>query len=208
MKKIKLIAFDLDGVLVDGRGSWAQVHEGLGTLEQSEINGHEYFSGRITFDEWAERDVSLWMGVDIETVKEILYNSHLMKGIDETIPRLKKNYKLAVISGGLKILADHLKEKYNMDYSFGNELMVNDGKVKGINQIVDFGGKGKILEKIANDAGIKTEECAAVGDYINDIPMFRVAGFSIAFNPKDESILEYVDEVIYEKDLRRLLRFF
>lgn len=205
---IKLIAFDLDGVLVDGRGSWAEVHKGLGTLKQSELNGKEYFSGRITFDEWAERDVTLWDGVDIERIKEILYRSHLMKGIDETLTRLKKDYRLAIISGGLKILADHLKERFGMDYSFGNEFRIDDGKVMGINQVVDFKGKGRILKEIADDAGIETGECAAVGDYINDIPMFKAAGFSIAFNPKDESILEYADEVIYEKDLSRLLTFF
>ncbi|MEA3254860.1 MAG: HAD-IB family phosphatase, partial [Candidatus Altiarchaeota archaeon] len=108
MNGIKLIAFDLDGVLVDGRGSWAEVHKGLGTLKQSELNGKEYFSGRITFDEWAERDVTLWEGVDIERIKDILYSAHLMTGIDETLHNLKRNYRLAIISGGLKILADYL----------------------------------------------------------------------------------------------------
>ncbi|MEA3255184.1 MAG: HAD-IB family phosphatase, partial [Candidatus Altiarchaeota archaeon] len=162
----------------------------------------------ITFDEWAERDVTLWEGVDIERIKDILYSAHLMTGIDETLHNLKRNYRLAIISGGLKILADYLKDRFSMDYSFGNELRVNDGRVKGINQVVDFKGKGRILREIADDMGIEIDECAAVGDYINDIPMFKAAGFSVAFNPKDESILQYVDEVIYETDLSRLLKFF
>jgi len=41
--KTKLIAFDLDGVLIDGGGSWNAAHSGLGTLEASRINGEAYF---------------------------------------------------------------------------------------------------------------------------------------------------------------------
>ena len=204
---IKLVAFDLDGVLVDGGGSWFSVHQGLGTLAQSQINGSEYFSGRITFEEWARRDVSLWEGVDVGKLREILYATQLMPGIDETLPKLRERYRIAIISGGLKMLADRIKEAYFLDYSFGNELVVKDGKVAGIKHTVDFGGKGEILKRLAGELSISTKQCAAVGDYLNDIPMFAAAGYSIAFNPKNPEVAESADEVIYEKDLRRILDF-
>lgn len=205
---IELIAFDLDGVLVDGGGSWMQVHEALGTLEQSRLNGSEYFSGRINFGEWAKRDVALWNGVGIERMKEILYNTRLMDGIEETLPKLKERYRIAIISGGLKMLADHLAERFNLDYCFGNELIVKDGKVAGISHTVDFEGKGEILKRIAGDLGITTKQCAAVGDYLNDIPMFREAGYSIAFNPKDQKVVDNASQAVYEKDLRNILPYF
>ena len=205
---IKMIAFDLDGVLIDGGGSWVQAHQGLGTVKQSQVNGADYFSGKISFDEWARRDVALWNGVDINKLKDILYRSKKMQGIDETLPELKKRYRIAIISGGLKMLADHLKELYDLDYSFGNDLIVRDGRVAGIKETVSFEGKGEILEKVACDLGITTGQCAAVGDYINDIPMFKKAGFSIAFNPKSEEVVECADEVVREKDLRKILKFF
>lgn len=205
---IKLIAFDLDGVLVDGKGSWQEVHKGLGTEENAKIHAEEYHSGKITFDEWARKDTSLWYGTRIERIREILCNVHLMPGISDTIPELRKKYRIVIISGGLNILADRLKEEYEFDHAVANELLVENGLVSGINQIVDFQGKGKILEEIAEFYGIPTQECAAIGDFINDIPMFRVAGFRIAFNPKNGEILKFADKVIYEKDLRRILEFF
>ncbi|MFZ2456472.1 MAG: HAD family phosphatase [Candidatus Altiarchaeia archaeon] len=205
--KIKLVAFDLDGVLVDGGGSWTCAHNGLGTLEASRINGEAYFSGIISFEEWAERDVSLWKGVEIERLKEILYASELMPGIEDTLRALKKKYKIAIISGGLKLLADRVMELYDLDYSFGNELLVRNGIVAGMKQAVDFHGKGKILSGIAEKEGITTKQCAAVGDYLNDIPMFKVAGLSIAFNPKDESVARCADAVVEGKDLRRILEY-
>lgn len=208
MSKIKLIAFDLDGVLVDGNGSWQEVHKGLGTEERAKIHSEEYYSGKIKFDEWAIKDSSLWHGVEIERIREILYNVNLMPGVSDTIPKLKEKYKIAIISGGLNILAERLKREYGFDHAIANELLVEGGKVSGINQMVDFQGKGRILEGIAGLYGISAGECAAIGDFTNDIPMFRVAGFSIAFNPKNNDILEFADEVIYEKDLRRILEFF
>lgn len=208
MSEIKLIAFDLDGVLVDGKGSWQEVHHALGTDERAKIHSDEYYSGGITFDEWARKDASLWHGTEIERIREILYNVNLMPGVSETIPRLRNRYKIAIISGGLNILADRLKGEYNFDHAVANELLVENGVVYGINQIVDFQGKGRILEKIAGYYGISVQECAAIGDFTNDIPMFKVAGFRIAFNPKNEEIVKFADEVIYEKDLRRILDFF
>jgi phosphoserine phosphatase len=208
MRKIKLIAFDLDGVLVDGFGSWWEVHKAVGTLEKSREHAKEYYSGAITFDAWAEKDVGLWLGMDITKIRQAVDDIKLMPGIDETLPALKKKYKLAIISGGLQDLADRIKKKYGIEYAVANRLKVEDGKVSGIDQIVDFKGKGKILEEIASAYGIRPDECAAVGDYINDIPMFDAAGYAIAFNPKNQEVIEHADETVYEKDLRKILHYF
>ncbi len=208
MGQIKLIAFDLDGVLVDGLGSWREVHRALGTLDIAEEHAREYHAGRITFEEWANQDVSLWHGVDIQRIRDILYNVNLMNGIDYTIPLLRDRYKLVIISGGLQILADRVKDEFNMDYAVANNLLVENGRVSGVNQIVDFEGKGEILRKLAELNNVKLRECAAVGDYFNDIPMFKLAGFTIAFDPKDDKITRFADEIIYEKDLTKILPCF
>lgn len=208
MKRIKLIAFDLDGVLVDGYGSWWEVHKALGTLEKSREHAKEYYAGAITFDVWAEKDVELWRGTDITRITKAVEKIELMNGIDETLPALKKKYKLAIISGGLQDLADRIKRKYGIEHAVANKLKVKDGKVAGIDQVVDFKGKGRILGEIAATYGIKPDECAAVGDYINDIPMFDAAGFAIAFNPKNQEVIQHADETVYEKDLRKILQYF
>lgn len=205
---IRLVAFDLDGVLVDGEGSWNAMHRGLGTLEQSRRNGEEFYSGKISFEEWARRDVELWRGVDVETIKEILYSIPLTKGIDKTMKTLRdKNYKIAIISGGIKTLADHVAELYDIDYVYGNDLLIKDSKVAGIRHVVDFDSKGRILRDVAAREGLGSKECAAVGDYLNDIPMFREAGFSIAFNPKNPEVAAAADTVVWGNDLSLILRY-
>lgn len=207
MSEIKLVAFDLDGVLIDGRGSWMEVHKGLGTLKQSEAHEREYNDGKITFDEWAKKDVNLWKGTQIQKITKILHKAPLMNGIHECLPALRRKYRLVIVSGGLQILADRIKNSFKMDYAIANELLVDDNKIVDVNQKVDFNSKGKILKAIAKKYGLLPKECAAVGDYVNDIPMFGVAGYSIAFDPKHACVVEAADDVVYERNLGRILDF-
>jgi len=208
MPDIKLIAFDLEGVLVDGCGSWTEVHKGLDTVKEADANAREYYDGKITFNEWAQRDVKLWEGIHIEKICKILNKIKLMKGASYAIPKLKRKYKLVIISGGLDILVNRIRDKLYMDYALANELIVKNNKVAGIKTTVDFYGKGYLLRKIANDFGMSPKECASVGDYLNDVPMFEASGFSVAFNPKHQAVVDSADEVVYGKDLRKILEFF
>ncbi len=208
MAKIKLIAFDLDGVLVDGHGSWNEVHLGLGTIKHSEKNKAEYNLGRINFDEWARRDAELWRGVEISRIEEILNRVPLMNGASKTMDALRDKCRLVIISGGLQTLADRIRGELGMNHAVANELVVNKGKVCGITTKVGFDDKPWVLKKIASRYRVPLKQCAAVGDYLNDIPMFRVAGLSIAFNPYTDEVAENADEAVYEKNLARILEFF
>jgi phosphoserine phosphatase len=205
---IKLIAFDLDGVLVEDPGSWAMVHKGLGTTLQAKKHEEEFHKGLIDYDEWIRKDALLWNGAEIHAIEQILWNIPLMKGIHETMPKLKQKYRLVVISGGLKILADRIKDLFDFEYVTANEFIVQGGRVRGMKNSVSFNDKGKLLRNVAMKFNMKASECAAVGDYLNDIPMFNTAGLSVAFNPKSSMVAKKANYVIYKKDLTQLLEIF
>jgi len=82
-------------------------------------------------------------------LEEILFRSETDDRDRRNPSGTEKTHRIAIISGGLKLLADRVKDLYGLDYSYGNELLVRDGKVAGIAQAVDFNGKGKILSEIA-----------------------------------------------------------
>jgi len=206
-RDIKLIAFDLEGVLTDGAGCWREIHRALGTLKKAEIHHQLFRQGKISFDRWALSDAKLWKGTSIEKIKQVMDNIMTIRGMPHTISRLKQKYKLAIISGGLDMLANRIKDRYGFDYAYANEIITEDGKFISVRTKVGFEDKGRILKEILDAEDIRPENCAAVGDYINDISMFKHAGFSIAFDPKDERILEYADEVIFEKNLSLLLKY-
>lgn len=205
---IKLVAFDLDGVLIDEPGSWMQVHKALGTQDKAHQHACAFFNGEISFEDWAIKDVALWKGTRVDRIKEILYGIPLIDGVSETLTELKNmGFKIAIITGGLKILADRIRETHNLDYSIGNDLTTRDGKVTGVEKDVDFYGKGKILSEIADKEGITTSQCACIGDHVNDIPMFKLAGLSVAFNPKDDELRKHADYVIKDKKIRKIIAY-
>jgi phosphoserine phosphatase len=43
---------------------------------------------------------------------------------------------------------------------------------------------------------------------IFDIPLFKKAGFSVAFNPKDLRVKQAADLAIKNKDLKEILQYF
>ena len=60
--------------------------------------------------------------------------------------------------------------------------------------------KGSGLLRLCDSLGLSPEQCVAVGDAENDIPMFRVAGLAIAMGNADEQIKTAADRVVSDLD--------
>ena len=207
MRGIRLVAFDLDGVLVESDSSWQALHDAFGVT--NEENFQKYLRGEIDYKEFMRSDMRLWGSSSREEIKRILDQVRLMKGAKETINKLKAGYKTAIISSGISLLADRVKGQLGIDCSYANKLLFDEkGRLTGeAEESVTLLNKDQILRRLAAVEGITPSECAVVGDSKFDIPMFNEAGFSIAFNPKDELVREAADSVIEEKDLEEILKF-
>jgi len=94
-----------------------------------------------------------------------------------------------------------------INYSYANKLLFDGkGRLTGeAEESVTLSNKDSILKRLAAVEGIKPSECAVVGDSRFDVPMFKDAGFSIAFNPKDQLVREAAYSVIERKGLREIL---
>jgi len=214
--KYKLVCFDVDGTLVDElKYIWGLMHEGLKIdMERVDKARERFFNGEITFREWAEHDINLWVerGVTKKDLIDVVKKLKLMPGAMETIHALKKKgYMLAIISGGLSIVLDYFMPNYEklFDHIMINRLFFDKtGKISGI-EPTEFGADNyKIdgLRSIAEKEGISLEECVFVGDSENDIEIAKGAGLSIGFNPNPK-LAEVCDVIIKRKDLREILRY-
>lgn len=56
--------------------------------------------------------------------------------------------------------------------------------------------KGTALDRLAGERGCTVGECVAVGDWLNDLPMLRRAGLSLAMAQCDEAVASAADEVL------------
>ncbi len=204
---IKLVAFDVDGVLAQVYSIWRHIHEQLGTLEKCRKYAEAYYSGKISYDEWARLDASTWKGKPISLLKEIANRIPITPGAHKTISELKHlGLKTVAISAGLDILTDRISAELGLDYAVSNILVHRNGVVTGdVIVKVRAYDKDRVLAQICRRYGITTRECAVVGDSPVDIPMFRVAGLAIAFNPSAHQISKAAHLTIYSKQLTSII---
>jgi phosphoserine phosphatase len=196
----------MDGVLVDVKSSWQFVHEQFG--KNNLENLERYKSGEITYRELMRSDIALWGRVRLNTIKSILRKAPIMPGATQTFQRLRMaGLKTVLISAGISILADRLQATLRLDYVFANEILADQqGLLTGEGlEIVDLLDKLKVLNRLSTTENFSLAECAVIGDSPYDIPLFKKAGLSIAFNSEEKSVQKSADVVIKKKDLREIL---
>ncbi len=206
---MKIIVFDMDGVLVDIDSSWRFVHQKF--RKDNQDNLRKYLDGEIDYRELVKRDVALWGDIHISQLQEILKQTPLMKGVSRTISTLRKSgYTIVIISAGISVLANLLQKKLGIDYVFANELSVDEtGKILGkVEREVELLRKIDIFRDFTGRLKIPSHDCAVIGDSVFDIPLFREVGFSIAFNTNDTKVQRAANVTISNKDLTEILPFF
>lgn len=216
--KYKLVCFDVDGTLVDNVVySWELFHESFNVdMERRKKARDKFYNNEISYLEWAEHDIGLWVekGINkqqfIDAIKKA--DLKLMEGARETLETLRsKGCKLAIISGSLNILLDTLLPDYKKIFSdiFLSRLYFdkkgNISKVEATQY--DMAGKAEALKIIANRENIPLSQCVHIGDHHNDVMIAKIAGLSIAFDAKDEELRKEADIVIDKKDLREVLKY-
>ena len=209
-EKIKLVFFDMDGVLADTISSWKSIHDYFGTSNEQSVD--DYLRGNIDDLEFIKRDISLWKTNGSLTTKDvvqnILFDTPLMEGAEECISFLRKNnIKTAIVSAGLDILAEKVAEELGIDYVFANGLKQDErGQLTGEGTLqVQLIYKDKNVKNLAEKLGIPLEKCAAIGNSCFDVPMFETAGLGIAFNPEDECVKKSADVIVEGKDLSKVI---
>lgn len=207
--KIKLILFDMDGVLVDSISSWRHVHTHFSTNNDHAVDA--YVRGKITDHEFIRHDVSQWKKdqkyIFKKELQTIFSSVTLMNRAKKCIHDLK-NYdvQVGIVSAGIDVLADKVAEMLEIPLVYANELETDsDGRLTGEGVVnVPLMQKDVVVEQIADHLHLNQGQIAAVGNSCFDIPLLRSVGFGIAFQPDDECIEKEADAVIYEKDLSKV----
>jgi phosphoserine phosphatase len=182
----RLVCFDMDSTLIQAEmivelarvaGVGDKVHE----ITESAMRGE------IDFKESFRQRVALLKGLDENVMRQIAFNMPITEGASKLITTLKKyGYKTAILSGGFTFFGRVLQHELGIDYAFGNELEIVNGKLTGnyVGDIVDGQRKAELMKNLAFKEGIHLEQVIAVGDGANDLPMLNLAGLGIAFHAK------------------------
>lgn len=182
----RLICFDMDSTLIE-----TEVIDELamraGVGDQVKAITEAAMRGEIDFSESFRQRCALLKGLDVSVMQEIAENLPITEGVDRLMYVLKKvGFKIAILSGGFTYFGNFLKQKYNIDYVYANELEIENGKLTGnhVGDIVDGKRKAELLRLIAQVENVDIRQTVAVGDGANDLPMISIAGLGIAFHAK------------------------
>jgi phosphoserine phosphatase len=204
---IRLVVFDVDGTLTIHSSIWWRLHEQFGTEAEGRVYHSQYFSGEITYQQWADYDAALWRNQPLQEVIEIAQATQLRPGAEETIATLQSNgIHVALLSSGLDILANNVGERLGIDHIITNRLIHKDGLLTGEVEIrVGWHEKALELEKLCDFFKVSLDETAFVGDGRNDISALKLAGLSIAYKPRYDDVSESAMVTVFSDDLREVL---
>jgi HAD superfamily phosphoserine phosphatase-like hydrolase len=213
-RRYDLVAFDVDGTLVRHPRDWT-VWEVLndrftGAPEVNVERFAAYREGRLSYADWVELDVSGWRdaGATRSDLVAAFAPLRLVDGTRETVETLRSaGTRVVVISGTLDLMLDTLLPDAPFDEVYTNHVGFDaDGRISHWRATpFDMDGKASALRAIALREGVPLERTAFVGDSDNDIPVARVAGAAIAFNPKSAELERLASTVVRGDDLRDLL---
>lgn len=185
-RKKRLVAFDMDGTILDVEAideiaKYAGVQDKVSELTRKAMNGE------INFEEALRERVRLLRGLPVKVIEEVVEGLPTVKGAKEVIRTLKSmNLITVLVTGGFDVVAKKLAERLGFDYWFANKLGVENDKLNGEVEVVVSGGESKlrILRDLAKAHGISLKECIAVGDGANDLEVLENVGLGIGFKPK------------------------
>ena len=198
-----LAIFDVEGVLYDAEYLPLLAEKVNKEKKIWEIT-KKGIEGKIDWVEGLKERVHLLNGVDYDTCIQVANSLPIMTGAKEACRTLKAaGWKILAVSGGFTIITDRLKEELHLDFVYSNELVFKDGKLDDVMVNVDADKAKSAMIKI-NEWNEKKENIITVVDGANDVKLFDIAGFGIAFRAQD-LVKDLATVTLDEKDLTKIV---
>lgn len=197
--RYKLIAFDMDGTLIEEGSCWDIIHRRFGTKAAADKNLEAWERGEIDYPEFMRRDIRLWQPPpSISEIREILSEFTLAPNAVEVVAGIyKRGYHAAIVTGGIDLLANEVAKQLGIGYVLANGLATDErGRLTGEGIFrVEPNRKHEALARLTGGLGLSLGECIAVGDSRYDINFLKHAGLGVAIG-SDMTLARVADVVV------------
>ncbi len=207
---LRLVAFDMDGTLVDVPSSWAAVHEHFGDRNAEGLR--RFLANEIDDEEFIRSDLVIWRrhrpDLALDELEAILAEVPLMPGAAALVGGLRaRGVRTAIVSGGIDLLARRVARELRIDVALANGFRVDArGRLTGEGIVrVPIHGKEGVLEALQRQLAVAPAETASVGNSEIDVGLFRRSRVGVAFRPEDEAIRRAAHRIVLDHDLTKVL---
>ena len=183
---IRLLICDMDMTIVAAE-TLDEVAALLGLGDRIAAITTRAMNGEIDFDDALRARIAMLKGQPVQVFHDIVYQLELNPGAAELLAAARAaGVYCVLISGGFAQVAESIAHQLGFDEVYCNHLDVIDGRLTGEVQapIVNADYKCNVLQRVAQAQGFSLDECCAIGDGANDLPMIRAAGLGIAYHGK------------------------
>jgi HAD superfamily phosphoserine phosphatase-like hydrolase len=188
-EKLRLIVFDVEGVLIPKNRFIFEVGKTLGfsRLIRLLFLGFLYESGILKLNTALKHIFKDLKGIELEALMDFFSKIPAVPYLHSFFCQLKsRNCKIALISSGLPtVIVEKLAAVLGADYAFGVDVEIKDGKLTGdiSGDAITKNGKFKILCEILNKEKLLPSDCIVVADDRNNRCIFIPGALKIGFNP-------------------------
>jgi len=210
--QIKVIAFDLDGVLFPLPQAAYLLACAIGLKNEYKGVFAKAKAENLSFRDTIIEMARIWKGVPVDGCLDgTVMGLPMMAGAEEIISQLKDwGYHVGCISSGSsQFFMDTLARKLGLDFVFTNVLGQQNDIMDGtVEFIMGPEEKAETISMYLRENGYTLDELASIGNGENDIYLLRASRFSIAFNPMTERVSDAATIVVESDDLQCVLEHF
>jgi len=189
-RRRRMLVADMDSTMItieciDELADYAGIKPQIAEITERAMRGELDFEGAL------DARVGLLKGLDASMIDRChAERVVIMGGARELVRTMRANgADCYLVSGGFTLFADRVAADIGFTRALSNILEFSGGKLAGTvaRPIIGAAAKRETLLAEAEAHGITPEQCLAVGDGANDIPMIEAAGLGVAYHAKPKT---------------------
>ena len=181
-----MVSFDVDGTIFR-KAALTQASHSLGIGEKWDSLEEMFLHQRINKRQLLTSQYKLLQGMKLTDILQAVSKVEVIKNVRETVEKLQGHrIRVVLLTDNPDFLCGYLIERFGFEGYVGSKVGIKDGIVTS--EIEPLPDKRLGLRKYAAWTGIPLSRCAHVGDWINDVPVFRVVRYSVALNAQAEKV--------------------
>lgn len=186
-RRKKLLIADMDSTIISGE-TLDDLAEHAGLKDRIAEITTRAMNGELDFHEAIFERVKLLRGLSTQALKDTLQTLQTNPGARTFVKTMRENGCVCVlVSGGFTFFTEAVAKSLEFNSHHGNVLGIENDELTGqvLPPILDKTSKVHFLKDYMTRHNLKMDDCMAIGDGANDLPMLQEAGLGIGYKPKD-----------------------